>query len=215
MIIILCILNCMNGSEKIFIDPDCVICMETESTHIIEPCMHLCMCSTCVKKVNECPKCRCKIKSRIKHETPIIHRKSIGEVKRAMVRNVQDFTIDLIEQMMMRIGQQIMKFSKTKNYIFARSMLEISRWDPSIAGVQCLLKVLFDFCAYWDDTPSWVHVNPEIQLRLFTESEPLILEMIEKDFTNPIYERNGETWSIRVQFFRKVLQGMQKWMSSK
>merc|ERR1719473_2675817 len=218
MIIILCILNCMNGSEKVFIDPDCVICMETKSTHVIEPCMHLCMCSTCVRKVNECPKCRYKIKARTKHETPIIHQTSIGELKRTMVRKVQELTMDVVEQMMRRIGQQQilhrMKFRKGRNYIFARNMLETSPWDPFIAGVQCLLKLLFDFCGNWDDTPSWARVNPEAQIRLFEEGEPAILNMIEKDFEEPLFERSGKAWSVRVQFFRKVLQNMEKWMKS-
>jgi len=46
---------------------ECVICCSSVSTHIILPCLHLCICGDCAKtaerRLDKCPNCRTKIKS--------------------------------------------------------------------------------------------------------------------------------------------------------
>lgn len=44
---------------------ECVVCLDHLSTHIILPCMHLCLCSDCGTKfqLKECPKCRTTIQA--------------------------------------------------------------------------------------------------------------------------------------------------------
>jgi len=42
---------------------ECVICLDAQSTHIIIPCMHICLCENCAKiyDKSDCPKCRTKV----------------------------------------------------------------------------------------------------------------------------------------------------------
>jgi rRNA maturation endonuclease Nob1 len=47
---------------------ECVVCLNTKSTHAIVPCMHMCLCAGCAsiyekKKLKACPKCRQKCTS--------------------------------------------------------------------------------------------------------------------------------------------------------
>merc|ERR1712028_331546 len=41
----------------------CVVCMDQQTTVVVEPCMHVCMCSKCVADncITNCPICRKKI----------------------------------------------------------------------------------------------------------------------------------------------------------
>jgi hypothetical protein len=44
---------------------DCVICYDNQSTHVVIPCFHLCLCEDCAKVYKgktDCPKCRQTIK---------------------------------------------------------------------------------------------------------------------------------------------------------
>ena len=40
----------------------CIVCLEKEIHCIFEPCYHICCCLSCAFKIEECPKCRTKIK---------------------------------------------------------------------------------------------------------------------------------------------------------
>lgn len=42
---------------------DCVVCTDKPSTHIVVPCMHLCLCEDHAKGFEECPICRTKVNS--------------------------------------------------------------------------------------------------------------------------------------------------------
>jgi len=42
-------------------DEECVVCLENKKTHVISPCMHMCLCADCAKPhviKNKCPLCR-------------------------------------------------------------------------------------------------------------------------------------------------------------
>jgi hypothetical protein len=40
---------------------ECRICMDAEKTVLFEPCMHVCCCNQCSRKVKSCPICRSKV----------------------------------------------------------------------------------------------------------------------------------------------------------
>jgi hypothetical protein len=45
----------MNKSE---FKRTCTICYENEIKVLLKPCNHLCVCSNCSKKIDNCPMCR-------------------------------------------------------------------------------------------------------------------------------------------------------------
>jgi hypothetical protein len=51
-----------DGEDEEDVSSECVICMDSKKNYLIEPCMHLCICSNCVDKVKDsCPVCRGKV----------------------------------------------------------------------------------------------------------------------------------------------------------
>jgi hypothetical protein len=44
---------------------ECIICLEARRSVVLMPCKHLCVCSTCASKVNNCPVCRAYIHNKI------------------------------------------------------------------------------------------------------------------------------------------------------
>ena len=46
-------------------DEECVVCLENKKTHVISPCMHMCLCADCATgfegKNAKCPMCSKKV----------------------------------------------------------------------------------------------------------------------------------------------------------
>ena len=39
-------------------DNICIVCLVNPKTHLIKPCNHFCVCSDCIRQLNECPLCK-------------------------------------------------------------------------------------------------------------------------------------------------------------
>ena len=39
-------------------DNTCIVCLANPRTHLIKPCNHYCVCSDCIRQLNECPLCK-------------------------------------------------------------------------------------------------------------------------------------------------------------
>merc|ERR1719387_2950524 len=82
-----------SSAERLHHEPDCVVCMERESTHFFHPCGHFCVCQKCAKrKFQTCPMCRAAVESKEKYEIPpsVELKTSIGEIKRQLVRKAKE-----------------------------------------------------------------------------------------------------------------------------